>query len=91
MDPSILTFVVMSMFTFVAVSFIILETYGFAVHYKVETWPRHPLYHMLTGLFYLQAICVLIIILTWIPFREGVPGVGGPSCSLRCHFMGVTS
>lgn len=44
MDLSTPTLVAMSMFTFVAVSFIILETYGFAVHYKVETWPRHPIF-----------------------------------------------
>ena len=70
MEASIPTIIAMAAFTFVAASFIIFESYGFFIHWRVETWPSHAIFHMLSGLFYLQALCVMIIVLTWFPFRE---------------------
>ena len=70
MELSVYTKVAMGIFTFVAVGFILFESFGFVVHLRTEPWTKHALFHMITGLFYLQAICVLIVVLTWFPFRE---------------------
>ena len=46
----------MGIFTFVAVGFILFEAFGFVVHLRKEKWTKHALFHMITGLFYLQAV-----------------------------------
>ena len=71
MEMSTLTLVGMSIFTAAASAFAAIDTRGAIIHYKTEPWTNHAMFHAVTGLFYTQALCVLIIILIWIPFRQG--------------------
>lgn len=71
MEPSTQTLVGMSLFTAAASAFAAIDTRGAIMHYKTEPWTNHAMFHAVTGLFYTLALCGLVVLLTWIPFREG--------------------
>lgn len=70
MPISTRTKIAMWIFTIAAAAFFIIDTRGAFIHLRTEPWPNHAMFHAITGLFYTQALCVLVILLTWIPFRQ---------------------
>lgn len=71
MDPSTLTYVAMGLLTALAVGFAAVDTRGGIIHFRTEPWTKHAMFHAVTGLIYTIALCVLVVVLTWIPFRQG--------------------
>lgn len=71
MEASIQTLIGMSIFTAAAGVFAAVDTRGAFIHYRTEPWTKHSMFHAVTGLFYTQALCVLVVLLTWVPFRDG--------------------
>lgn len=71
MDLSIQTIVAMGLLTALAVGFAAVDTRGGIIHFKTEPWTKHAMFHAVTGLIYTIALCVLVVVLTWIPFRQG--------------------
>lgn len=71
MDISIQTMAAMALFTALAAAFAAVDTRGGFIHFRTEPWTKHAMFHAVTGLFYTQALCVLVMVLTWIPFRQG--------------------
>lgn len=62
----------MWMYTVLATVFGFVDARGGLIHLRTEGWgTNHALFHMITGLFYTLTLCVLIVILTWIPFNQG--------------------
>jgi hypothetical protein len=61
----------MWMFTVLAAGFFAIDTRGAYFHWRDEDWSNHAMFHAVTGLFYTQILCALIIILTWIPLKRG--------------------
>jgi len=71
MEVSKQTKIAMWIFTFAAMAFFIVDTRGAFIHLRTEPWTNHAMFHAVTGLFYTQALCVIVLILTWIPFKKG--------------------
>lgn len=72
MAPSTRTRVGMWMFTVLAAVFGVIDARGGFIHLGTEDWgSAHARFHMITGLFYTLALCAIILILTWIPFKQG--------------------
>lgn len=61
----------MWIFTIAAAAFFLIDTRGAYFHWRDAGWPNHAMFHAVTGLFYTQIICIMIIILTWIPLKAG--------------------
>ena len=63
----------MWLFTALAAGFFAVDTRGAYFHWKElsEIWPKHAMFHAVTGLFYTQILCVMIIVLTWTLLKEG--------------------
>ncbi len=62
----------MWMYTVLATVFGLVDARGGFQHLNTPDWgTNHALFHMITGLFYTLALCAIIIILTWIPFKKG--------------------
>jgi hypothetical protein len=70
MERTIRTKIGMWMFTVLAVVFGAVDARGGLIHLHTEGWGSSHA-HMVTGLFYTLALCAVVIILTWIPFRRG--------------------
>ena len=64
MDPSAQTTVAMSLFTFVAIVFAFSAIRGAAIHYRIEPWPTHALFHTVEGALYTQGLSGMVVILT---------------------------
>ena len=71
MEPSIQTTVGMSIFTFLAVGYAMVSARGAILHRIRESWPSHAHFHTVEGALYTQGLCVLVVALTWFPFRDG--------------------
>ncbi len=71
MQVSLKTKIALWLFTALAVAFFIIDTRGAFIHLDTEPWPHHAMFHAVTGLFYTQALCILVIVLAWIPLRQG--------------------
>lgn len=72
MEPSTKTKVGMWMFTVLAVVFGGVDARGGLIHLNTPDWgTHHAQFHMITGLFYTLALCAIILILTWGPFKRG--------------------
>src|ERR1044071_160097 len=56
-------------FTIAPAAFFLIDTRGAYFHWRDAGWPDHAMFHAVTGLFYTQIICIVIIILTWIPLK----------------------
>lgn len=65
------TTVGMWMFTVLAVVFFLVDTRGAYFHWKDAGWPDHAMFHAVTGLFYTQIVCAMIVIITWTLLKEG--------------------
>lgn len=61
----------MFMITFLAAAFALIDARGGTIHLQSEDWSAHANFHLVTGLFYTVALCAVIVVLTWIPFRRG--------------------
>lgn len=62
----------MWMFTLLAVVFGGIDARGGLIHLHTEDWGSpHAQFHMITGLFYTIALCIIIVLLTWIPLKKG--------------------
>lgn len=59
------------LFTVLAVAFFAVDTRGAFIHYYSAGWEPHAMFHAITGLFYTQILCILVVILSWIPLRQG--------------------
>jgi len=61
------------LFTIPAATFLILETRGALHHWQefLGVWDDHAMFHAVTGLFYTQALTIMIMITAWIPLRRG--------------------
>ena len=70
MEPSVQTLIGMSIFTATALAFLAVDTRGAVIHLRKEPWTNHAMFHAVTGLFYTQTLCILVTVLTWIPFRQ---------------------
>jgi len=73
MELSKRTKVGMWLLTFLAVTFFLVDTRGAYFHWKDAGWPDHAMFHAVTGLFYTQIICIMIVVVTWIPLKQGQP------------------
>ena len=73
MELSIRTKIGIWLFTIPAATFLLLETRGAYSHWKelIDVWQPHAMFHAVTGLFYTQAICIMVIVLAWIPLKRG--------------------
>ena len=71
MDLSAITLAGMSLFTLAAAAFAAIDTRGAFIHLRTEPWTNHAMFHAVTGLFYNQALCALVVFLTWVPYRQG--------------------
>ncbi len=72
MEPTQKTKIGMWMLTVLAAVFGLIDARGGLIHLNTEGWgTHHAQFHMITGLFYTLALCAIIIILTWIPFKQG--------------------
>ncbi len=71
MGLSLRTRIGMWISTVCAAAFFVIDTRGAYFHWKDEPWPNHAMFHAVTGLFYTQILCILIIVLTWIPLKKG--------------------
>lgn len=65
--------IAMWLFTFLAVSYFFVESRGAFMHWKdmLGIWEPHAMLHAVQGAFYTQALCILVVVITWIPFRKG--------------------
>lgn len=70
MELSKRTKIGMWLFTILAATFFVVDTRGAYFHWKEAGWPDHAMFHAVTGLFYTQIICIMIIVATWIPFKQ---------------------
>jgi len=61
----------MWMLTILPLAFAGVDARGGFIHLRTEDWTDHAMFHMITGLFYTLALCAVIIILIWIPYRRG--------------------
>ena len=65
--------IVMWLFTLLAVSYLVVESRGAFLHWQenLGVWEPHAMLHAVQGAFYTQALCIMVVVLTWIPFRNG--------------------
>lgn len=63
----------MWLFTILSAGFFVVDTRGAYFHWLREGWPDHAMFHAVTGLFYTQIICIMIMVVTWIPLRQRQP------------------
>ena len=61
----------MWMLTVLAAAFALIDARGGTIHLLGEDWSAHAKFHLVTGLFYTVALCTVMIVLTWGPFRRG--------------------
>lgn len=64
---------VMWLYTILSMSYLVIETRGAYLHWveKIDVWEPHAMLHAIQGTFYTQALCILVVVITWIPFRRG--------------------
>lgn len=73
MQPTQKTKIGMWMLTVLPIAFGLIDARGALIHLHTEGWgSHHALFHMVTGGFYTLALCATIVILTWIPFKQGL-------------------
>ena len=63
----------MWLFTILAATFFVIDTRGAYFHWRElsDVWPKHSMFHAVTGLFYTQILCIMIIVMTWTLLKEG--------------------
>lgn len=59
-------------FTIAAGAFFLIDTRGAYFHWRDAGWPDHSMFHAVTGLFYTQILCVLIIVTAWTLLKRGM-------------------
>jgi len=65
--------IAMWLFTFLAMAYLIVESRGAFMHWQenINIWEPHAMLHAIQGAVYTQALCIMVVVLTWIPFRKG--------------------
>ena len=64
---------IMWLFTFLAVAYLVVETRGAFMHWQemIDVWQPHAMLHAIQGAIYTQALCIMVVVITWISFRRG--------------------
>ena len=71
MNLSTKTQIGMWIFTVSALAFGGLEIYGVTKHASDPIWPRHAIFHAVTGLFDVLVLCTFVFVLSWRFLKDG--------------------